>query len=390
VKHGTFSWIRLAGLVPLTLLLSALLLIGCNSSRDDAQNDSHGVLGVADQAAAASQTPMSAKAGADATREAFLANEQKRRQAAETKAAQTPAATRTIPPPETAVPQRTPGLGLRTCGMGDRSFRMTSCWAGKLGNEYVYVNAGVLRDDSLQGGIQVFTTTLDGLSVSQFITYPSPEKQGPLEIAYVTMPRLTLIAPPNDVSGPAAPTFVYNLQTRQWEANSSCKVYPLAFHADTFRGAKTHFDKIKVALNTGNSPSSGFGWLAHTAASANGADASKTANPGNGAASTLPKPGEDVDYTNTEDANDHKASVGDWLQAGDGTGTSPDTANPFDFLRVSGFLVPVPLWDKATGQGKNLKYHVSGFAWARVIGSDAYPPTSLTLQYWGPANCSAK
>jgi hypothetical protein len=243
-----------------------------------------------------------------------------------------------------------------------------------LGNEYAYLNAGVLSDDPLQGAVQVFTTTLEGRDLSDVILYTSPQKQGALDIAYIDLPRVILIAPQKDGS---TSMIAYNLQTRQWETNTPCKVYPLAVHADSFKGSKSRHDKNKVSLDTAGAR--GFRWLAFS---------SGTGSPGR--ASALPTPGENVNYANSEDANDHRASVGDWLQTIENIGTSPETRSTLDFLQTSGFIVPVPLWDRATGQGKGLRYHISGFAWTRVAAYESFPPTSLSLESWGTASCADK
>ncbi|MDQ5826302.1 MAG: hypothetical protein M3441_19075 [Chloroflexota bacterium] len=366
-----------AWLLTLILLLSGLLIVGCvacNDGNGDAPNNADNAFSVPQQTVAASQTPTSTRAEIEATKQAFLDNDQAKRDAAKTRVAGNKAPMPTLPPPAPPVPQDTPEPGLRTCGGGDRTFYVTSCWGGKLGNEYVYLNAGVLSDDPLQGAVQVFTITLDGSDISDIPTYPAPQKQGALYIAYIDLPRVLLIAPQKDGS---TSMIAYDLQTRQWETNAPCKVYPLSVHADTFKGSRTRHEKQSVGLSTGGSE--GFGWLAFSPA------------PGTTEKGTvLPKPGEDVHYINTEDASDHTASTGDWLQSTDGIGTSLEAKNALEFLKTSGFIVPVPLWDKATGQGKNLKYHVAGFAWVRVAEYDSYSPTSLSFQYWGTANCAGK
>lgn len=373
MKENTSGWTMTRRWWPLTLPLSILLVLGCVAcygSKDAARNNSGSALNQPNQTVAASQTH-TPRGEVEATKQAFLDDDQAKRDAAKTRVAENKAPMPTLPPPATPVPRDTPEPGLGTCGMGDRSFRMTSCWGGKLGNEYVYVNAGVLRNDPTQGGVQVFTTTLEGRLLGDVVTYSSPRKQGALAIAYIDLPRVILIAPQKNGS---TAMIAYDLQTRQWEANAPCKVYPLAVHAGSFKGSKNRHEKNKVSIDTAGA--NGFRWLAFS--------------PGTGktnGSSALPMPGESVSYTNSEDATDHVPSVGDWLQTVDDIGTGQETRSTLDFLRTSGFIVPVPLWDKAKGQGKDLKYHISGFAWTRVAAYESFPPTHLSLEAWGTASC---
>lgn len=322
----------------------------------------------------------------DATKQAWLDNDQKRMDAAKTQVAQNAlnnVPTHVRPPLPTPRPRDTPGPGLGKCLAGDSVFSLLACWGGRLNDGFVYVNSGFLRDDRSQGAIQVFTTTLYGDPGLPIMTYSSPQHEGALNIAYVKMPRVTLLAPHSD-----RPTtmFVFNLQTRQWEgtADNPCQIYPLAFRADTFTGVPAGEVKQQIPLaNTGATGNAGSGlssyaWLAFN----------RTGSGNNN--SSLAAPGEDVSYTNPDNVNDHTPSVGDWIQGQTNIGSDSATESSLDFLETSGFIVPVPLWDQASGQGANLKYHISGFAW--VMGSQhiAFPPTNLSIRYWGPAACSEK
>lgn len=318
----------------------------------------------------------------DATKQAWLDNEQKRRNDARTRVAQGAQPSRTIAPPPTPRPQPTPGPGLATCMGGDKSFSLNSCWGGRLGDEYVYVAAGALRSDTSQGAIEVYTTTLQGKIGSPFMRYSSPQREGSLTIAYVDMPRVTLIAP-QDTRLTAM--FVFNLQSRQWESESAgtCQIYPIAFRADTFSDLRMRYDKKQVPLNTaGATQNTGagdgsFAWLSFT-----------RTGPVKNNQIALPVPGEGVSFINPDNAGDHRPSTGDWIQGRETITADLDAMNSVDFLETGGFIVPVALWDQARGQGANVQYHVSGFAWVYVAGHTSFPPTELSVAYWGPATCS--
>ncbi len=325
----------------------------------------------------------------EATKQAILDNDQRRMDAAKTQVAQNTlndVPTRVRTPLPTPKPRDTPGPGLGECAGGDKVFSLSGCWGGRLNDEFIYINSGAQYSDRSQGAIQVYTTTLSGRIKLPIITYNSPQKEGPLKIAYVYMPRVALIAPHAD-----RPTtmFVFNLQTREWETatENPCRIYPLAFSAETFDKFPVGEMKKQVPLNTavgGGKTNSGtaaasFAWLSFTPDTSG-----RNNNPG------LPAPGGSGTFMNPDNPNDHILSTGDWIQGRQTIGADSSTRSAFDFLEAGGFIIPMPLWDRVRGQGTNLQYHVSGFAWVYMADHSAFPPTDLSVMYWGQATCFGK
>jgi hypothetical protein len=112
----------------------------------------------------------------------------------------------------TAVPMSTPILGLSgTCADGNPYFMFTDCWAGKVGEEYLFVSSGAPHADRLQGAIVIYTTTLDQIIRGPRQYYPTMTKVGAIRISDVSWPLMRL----STESSPPS-TFTFNLAIRQW------------------------------------------------------------------------------------------------------------------------------------------------------------------------------
>src|SRR5438093_12211487 len=99
-------------------------------------------------------------------------------------------------------------------------------------------------------------------------------------------------------------------------------------------------------------------------------------------------PGNSLIYINPHNPADHIVSIGDWVVSYPQAANSLAIADALEALKHSYFRVVVPVWDQATGQGINLRYHISGFAWIYAIESYSLDqPNRLSFRYWGPATC---
>jgi hypothetical protein len=47
----------------------------------------------------------------------------------------------------------------------------------------------------------------------------------------------------------------------------------------------------------------------------------------------------------------------------------------------------VPLWDSASGQGANTRYHIVGFARVRITDYQLPSQNRISVIYHGPATC---
>ena len=84
-------------------------------------------------------------------------------------------------------------------------------------------------------------------------------------------------------------------------------------------------------------------------------------------------PGDSVGYVNPDNPNDHTVSVGDWVLGRPEVSHSPDVESAFAGFAGSYFIVAVPVWDRSSGQGDTLRYHVSDFAWMYGLTVTAWP-----------------
>jgi len=103
---------------------------------------------------------------------------------------------------------------------------------------------------------------------------------------------------------------------------------------------------------------------------------------------SLTLPGNNYIYANPNDPTDHTVSAGDWVLGRSEVSSSQVVSNALASLAASNYKVVVPVWDQAIGQGNNVRYHVSGFAW--VYGIQEYSvdhPNRIAMRYWAPAAC---
>ena len=79
---------------------------------------------------------------------------------------------------------------------------------------------------------------------------------------------------------------------------------------------------------------------------------------------SLTPPGDSDTYVNPYDPNDDGLSTGDWVYGTPGISNASSVRDALDTLMS--YVIVVPVWDEATGQGNNLEYHVVGFAQIQI------------------------
>lgn len=363
-----------------TSLLLYMLLLSC-SGPSDKDKEEPSVPGLAEQVGTPimlTQTPMATSTltgpELDATK---LAPVEWHRQTVVAFATQYAIETPVPPPPlpnPTLGPLPPPELGIHGCGGVNRRFDLGSCWAGEIPDGYIFANTRKSRDEPFEVTLMVSTTPPDRRSSSLVGTYAIPSQGDLPAIASVDWPLMTLIT---SRESPTITTFVFNLLTRQWEQPpAQCALYPIALHINVV--SESVIDPRYIVresyYGTGNT---NFGWL-----SWNGVMLTDTL------ALSLTFPGDSALYVNPNDPTDHTLSMGDWVVGRPEVSSSQVVSDALGLLVSSNYRVIVPVWDQVTGQGNNLRYRVSGFAW--VYGIEEYSiaqPNRIALHYWGPATC---
>ncbi len=152
---------------------------------------------------------------------------------------------------------------------------------------------------------------------------------------------------------------------------SNCDIYPIALHEGTLAGASPGdiIDDITVGAGAGN-----FGWLTW--------DGSNSVN---ALAASLTPPGNDGDYVNPNNPNDHAISIGDWIEGRPGVGNAKKVRDALDSL--IGLEIVVPVWSEVTGSGSNSEYLVSGFARVKLVDYRLPSENRITVEYLGMTDC---
>ncbi|HEY0606206.1 MAG TPA: hypothetical protein VGD58_25010, partial [Herpetosiphonaceae bacterium] len=149
---------------------------------------------------------------------------------------------------------------------------------------------------------------------------------------------------------------------------TSCALYPIALYVGSLNAVPV--DTEIVDLLNGTGPGN-FGWLTWT-----GGQSAPTL------ATSLTPPGDSHTYTNPNNPQDRRVSVGDWVRGTPGVSNSSAVRAALDQLLTTEAIVPV--WDTATGSGSGTSYHIVSFA--RVQLTDYRLPThnriSATFLGW--------
>ena len=100
---------------------------------------------------------------------------------------------------------------------------------------------------------------------------------------------------------------------------------------------------------------------------------------------SLTPPGDSDTYINPNDPNNPRLSVGDWVSGRPGVANSRGVRDALDALKP--LTITVPVWDTATGQGSNTRYHVLGFARVQITDYRLPGQNRISAIYWGTASC---
>lgn len=150
--------------------------------------------------------------------------------------------------------------------------------------------------------------------------------------------------------------------------SGSCALYPIALYVGSLNAVPVNTEIVDLLNGTGPG---NFGWL--TWGSGQSAPTLTT---------SLTPPGDSHTYTNPNDPQDRRVSVGDWVRGTPGVSNSRSVRDALDQLLTTETIVPV--WDTATGSGSSTRYHIVSFA--RVQLTDYRLPThnriSATFLGW--------
>jgi hypothetical protein len=100
---------------------------------------------------------------------------------------------------------------------------------------------------------------------------------------------------------------------------------------------------------------------------------------------SLTPPGDGDAYVNPNAPNDHRLSVGDWVYGRPGVANSKGVRDALDALKP--LTITVPVWDTATGQGSNTRYHGVGFARIRITDYRLPGQNRISAVFRGTASC---
>lgn len=93
------------------------------------------------------------------------------------------------------------------------------------------------------------------------------------------------------------------------------------------------------------------------------------------------------EYVNPLDGEDQTLDAGDWAHGRPGSPNSKRIRDALTNLQNRDIVLPV--WDEASGRGKNARYRVAGFARARLLSFDLRGEDRLTIVFLGYSSCSA-
>jgi hypothetical protein len=151
----------------------------------------------------------------------------------------------------------------------------------------------------------------------------------------------------------------------------SCDLYPIAMSINTLSNATP--GTILTNIWNGSQPGN-FGWLSWTA----DPDEPTLIN-------SLTQPGDSYTYVNPDDHTDHIVNVGDWVSGKPGVSNGKHVRASLDALE--GFVITVPVWDQARGQGENTAYHIVGFAQVIILNYQLPSQNRITVEFVGFTSC---
>jgi len=97
-------------------------------------------------------------------------------------------------------------------------------------------------------------------------------------------------------------------------------------------------------------------------------------------------PGGNVDlYTNPLNPNDHMIQAGDWVESKPGADDSRAVRRALNELETT--VITVPVWDVSERQGRNIYYHIVGFANVQITGYRLFGQNRISAIFLGYTEC---
>jgi len=161
------------------------------------------------------------------------------------------------------------------------------------------------------------------------------------------------------------------MQSPASASTEGCDLYPIALHEQTLLGIAPGATLNNI-LNGGQSGN--FGWL-----SWGGSPSVPTL------ITSLTPPGDSATYRNPDAPDDVVVSPGDWVLGVPGVSNSGNVRQALDLLKTIDITVPV--WDAATANGANSRYHVAAFAQIRLISYSLPGQNRISARFLGYTTC---
>ena len=154
-------------------------------------------------------------------------------------------------------------------------------------------------------------------------------------------------------------------------SHTSCNLYPIGVESSTISAAVP--GRLIRDLTTGTPPGH-EGWLTWAGGVSEGT-----------LARSLTPPGDSARYVNPDDRSDHVLSIGDWVSARPGAVSSRGVREALGEL--TGTRIVVPVWDSSRGKGRNVAYHVTGFAEVEITSYQLHHDNRISAKYRGESTC---
>ncbi len=154
-------------------------------------------------------------------------------------------------------------------------------------------------------------------------------------------------------------------------ALAQCDALPIALSAETLNHIQPGTE-IRDILNGANR--NNFGWLTW-----NGDKSDRAL-----VASLVPG-GNDELYVNPLDPGDNVLQAGDWVESKPGAADTREVRKELDALETT--VITVPVWDKTERDGRNIYYHIVGFANVQITHYRLFGQNRISALFLGYTNC---
>jgi len=156
-------------------------------------------------------------------------------------------------------------------------------------------------------------------------------------------------------------------------ASAQCDLQPIALSANTLAKIQPGME-VRDILNGANRDS--FGWLTW-----NGDKSEKAL-----VASLVPG-GNDYLYVNPFDAGDNEIQAGDWVESKPGAADTRAVRESLNILETE--VIVVPVWDVSERDGRNIYYHIVGFANVQITGYHLAGRNRISALFIGYTSCDS-